>query len=189
MRLLLAVFVAALTLGTLEASAAAGKWKCLGGHYVCGPMKSAASATTKKKSYSYKKKSYKKKKYSKKTYKKKKSYKKVASKNRRSRRNRKSRGGRGTLYGKASYYWQPQAVASGGRFNPNAMTAAHKSLPFGTRVRVTNLRNGRSVIVRINDRGPYIKGRIIDLSRAAAGRIRMRGAGVVSVKVTVLGRS
>ena len=91
-----------------------------------------------------------------------------------------------TLSGLASYYWQPQRVASGGWFNPNALTAAHKSLPFGTRVRVTNLRNGRSVVVRINDRGPYIRGRIIDLSRRAAGIVGMRKSGVVPVRVQVL---
>ena len=90
------------------------------------------------------------------------------------------------LRGLASYYWQPQRVASGGWFNPNALTAAHKTLPFGTRVRVTNLRNGRSVVVRINDRGPYIRGRIIDLSKRAAGVIAMQGAGVVPVSVEVL---
>jgi rare lipoprotein A len=90
--------------------------------------------------------------------------------------------------GKASYYWEPQALASGGRFNPNAMTAAHKTLPFGTRVRVTNQSNGQSVEVVINDRGPYIAGRIIDLSKAAAHAINMQGAGVASVTVRVLGR-
>ena len=91
-----------------------------------------------------------------------------------------------SLSGLASYYWQPQRVASGGWFNPNALTAAHKTLPFGTRVRVTNLRNGRSVVVRINDRGPYIRGRIIDLSRRAATVVGMRKAGVVPVRVQVL---
>jgi rare lipoprotein A len=91
-------------------------------------------------------------------------------------------------HGKASYYWQPQAVASGGRFNPNAMTAAHKTLPFGTRVRVTRKSTGRSVVVIINDRGPYIKGRIIDLSRAAAKRLGMTAAGVTSVRVDIIGK-
>ena len=90
------------------------------------------------------------------------------------------------LKGLASYYWQPQRTAAGGWFNPNALTAAHRALPLGTRVRVTNLRNGRSVIVRINDRGPYIRGRIIDLSRRAATIIRMRKAGVVPVHVKIL---
>jgi rare lipoprotein A len=83
----------------------------------------------------------------------------------------------------ASYYWQGQMTASGARFNPNAMTAAHRSLPFGTKVRVTNKRNGKSVVVTINDRGPFIRGRIIDLSNAAAGVIGMRSAGVAPVVV------
>lgn len=85
--------------------------------------------------------------------------------------------------GVASYYWQPQRVATGGWFNPNAMTAAHKTLPFGTRVRVTHLASGRSVTVVINDRGPFVRGRIIDLSRAAAQSIGMAGSGVASVRV------
>ena len=90
--------------------------------------------------------------------------------------------------GVASYYWEPQALASGGRFNPNAMTAAHKTLPFGTRVRVTHLGNGNSVEVVINDRGPYVAGRIIDLSKRAAQNIGMTGSGVARVRVAVLGR-
>jgi rare lipoprotein A len=90
--------------------------------------------------------------------------------------------------GMASYYWQGQRVASGGWFNPNAMTAAHKTLPFGTRVRVTHAGNGRSVDVVINDRGPYVAGRIIDLSRAAASAIGMMGQGVARIRMTVLGR-
>lgn len=97
-------------------------------------------------------------------------------------------GGGGGSVGVASYYWQPQRLASGGWFNPNAMTAAHKTLPFGTRVRVTHLGNGRSVTVTINDRGPYIAGRIIDLSRAAASAINMTGQGVARIRMTVLGR-
>lgn len=92
-----------------------------------------------------------------------------------------------SMSGVASYYWQPQPVASGGRFNPNALTAAHKTLPFGTKVRVTHLGNGRSVTVTINDRGPYIRGRIIDLSRRAAGVIGMTGSGVARVSVAVVG--
>jgi rare lipoprotein A len=88
--------------------------------------------------------------------------------------------------GIASYYWQPQALASGGRFNPNELTAAHKTLPFGTRVRVTNLNNGRSVDVVINDRGPYVAGRVIDLSRRAAEVVGMTGAGLARVSVQTL---
>ena len=90
--------------------------------------------------------------------------------------------------GMASYYWQGQRVASGGWFNPNAMTAAHKTLPFGTRVRVTHAGSGRSVDVVINDRGPYVAGRIIDLSKAAASAIGMTSQGVARVKMMVLGR-
>jgi rare lipoprotein A (peptidoglycan hydrolase) len=92
------------------------------------------------------------------------------------------------MSGVASYYWEPQRLASGGWFDPNAMTAAHKTLPFGTRVRVTHLRNGRSVDVRINDRGPYVAGRVIDLSKAAAGAIGMTKEGTARIKLTVLGR-
>jgi rare lipoprotein A len=94
----------------------------------------------------------------------------------------------GGQHGVASFYWQPQRVAAGGWFNPNAMTAAHKTLPFGTRVRVTHQGNGRSVEVVINDRGPYIAGRIIDLSKAAASIIGMTGQGIARVAVEVLGR-
>ena len=88
----------------------------------------------------------------------------------------------------ASFYSNPQRVASGGWFNPNALTAAHRTLPFGTRVRVTHRGSGRSVDVTINDRGPYIAGRIIDLSRAAAGAIGLTAQGVAKVSVEVLGR-
>jgi rare lipoprotein A len=95
------------------------------------------------------------------------------------------------LVGVASYYggrFHGRLTASGVRFDMNRLTAAHRSLPFGTRVRVTHLGNGRSVDVRINDRGPFIGGRIIDLSRGAAGAIGMHHQGVARVKVTVIGR-
>ncbi|HUC46596.1 MAG TPA: septal ring lytic transglycosylase RlpA family protein [Hyphomicrobiaceae bacterium] len=95
---------------------------------------------------------------------------------------------RAGMQGMASYYWEPQALASGGRFNPNGLTAAHKTLPFGTRVRVTHLGNGRSVEVKINDRGPYVAGRIIDLSKAAASVIGMTAQGVAHVAVEILGK-
>lgn len=94
----------------------------------------------------------------------------------------------GGVTGIASYYWQDQRVATGARFNPEGMTAAHRTLPFGTRVRVTHLGNGRSVNVVINDRGPFIAGRIIDLARGAARVIGMTGQGLARVNVTVLGR-
>lgn len=87
---------------------------------------------------------------------------------------------------KASYYWQGQMTANGEQFNTNDFTAAHKSLPFNSRVRVTNLNNGKSTTVRINDRGPYISGRCLDLSRAAMEAIGGTGAGVVPVKYKVL---
>jgi rare lipoprotein A len=74
-------------------------------------------------------------------------------------------------------------TASGERFDKRAMTAAHRSFKMNTRVRVTNKRNGRSVIVRINDRGPFVRGRIIDVSEAAAEQLGMKKAGVVPVKV------
>lgn len=92
------------------------------------------------------------------------------------------------LTGLASFYWQPQMTASGEVFDPRQMTAAHKTLPFGTRVRVTDVRSGRSVVVRINDRGPYKPGRIIDLSQAAAQVIGMSNAGITPVRLDVLPR-
>lgn len=77
-------------------------------------------------------------------------------------------------------------TASGERYRESDYTAAHKKLPFGTRVLVENLRNGQRVIVRINDRGPYSRGRIIDLSGAAARAVRMIEAGVVPVRIIVV---
>ena len=90
--------------------------------------------------------------------------------------------------GIASYYWQGQRTASGAAFNPDGLTAAHRTLPFGTRVRVTHTGNGRSVDVVINDRGPFIGGRVIDLSRGAARVIGMTGSGLANVRMEVLGR-
>jgi rare lipoprotein A len=95
----------------------------------------------------------------------------------------------GFEHGMATYYGQEQQggpTASGERFDRHKLTAAHRTLPLGTWVRVTNTRNGRSVNVRINDRGPYGKGRIIDLSEAAARQLGMLDAGVVPVTVEVL---
>ena len=92
--------------------------------------------------------------------------------------------------GMASYYaakYHGRPTASGERFDNGKLTAAHRTLPFGTRVRVTNLANGRSVTVRVNDRGPFGQGRIIDLSRTAAERIDMVRAGVVRVRVEPVG--
>ncbi len=86
--------------------------------------------------------------------------------------------------GLASWYgpgFHGRKTASGEAFNAGALTAAHRSLPFGTRVRVVNKKNGRSVVVRINDRGPYAHGRVIDLSRAAARAIGIAGVTPVSL--------
>jgi hypothetical protein len=96
-----------------------------------------------------------------------------------------------SLMGQASWYgpyFHGRRSADGSRFNMHEMTAAHKSLPFGTLVRVTNTRNNRSCIVRITDRGPFIHGRIIDLSKAAAQEIGMLGSGVANVKIEVIGK-
>lgn len=90
------------------------------------------------------------------------------------------------LNGLASYYWQEQMTANGERFDRNGLTAAHRTLPFGTRVKVTNTVNGRTVVVRINDRGPFKPGRIIDLSKAAAAEIDMERVGIVPVTLEVL---
>ena len=87
------------------------------------------------------------------------------------------------LSGVASYYWQDQMTSSGERFDKRAMTAAHKTLPLGTKVRVTSAASGRSVIVRINDRGPFKGGRVIDLSEAAAEQLQMTSAGLAPVKI------
>lgn len=91
--------------------------------------------------------------------------------------------------GVASYYgpgFQGNKTANGERFDMHAMTAAHKTLPFNTKVRVKNLDNGKSVIVRINDRGPFKKGRIIDLSKGAAKKIGMLQTGTAHVKLEIL---
>ena len=85
--------------------------------------------------------------------------------------------------GKASFYSHGSRTASGARFNPGAMTAAHRTLPFGSRLRVTNLANQRSVLVTVNDRGPFIGGRILDLSAGAATVIGMRQSGVAQVHI------
>ena len=90
------------------------------------------------------------------------------------------------LNGIASYYWQGQMTASGERFNKRDMTAAHPSLPFGTKVRVLCANTGRDVVVRINDRGPFKPGRIIDLSEAAAEAIGMQGRGLTTVQLEVV---
>lgn len=88
--------------------------------------------------------------------------------------------------GLASYYhdrFQGQRTASGARYNMHAFSAAHRTLPLGSLVRVTNTRSGNSVVVRINDRGPHARGRVIDLSRAAAREIGLKGVAQVQLEV------
>jgi rare lipoprotein A len=94
-------------------------------------------------------------------------------------------------YGIASWYGHPfhgRLTANGEVYDMNKLTAAHKKLPFNTKVRVTNLKNGKAVIVRINDRGPFVEGRIIDLSQKAASMIEMVNAGISMVELSILGR-
>ena len=93
------------------------------------------------------------------------------------------------LSGYASWYggkFQGRLTANGERFDTNELTAAHKTLPFDTTVEVRHLGNGRTVTVRINDRGPFVAGRVIDLSRAAADALRMTAEGIAAVEITVL---
>lgn len=170
------IAVAAFTLAGITAAAmpANAAWKCEGAAYVCGH--SHKKAVYRKSSY----KSYHK--SSKSRYARKVSRKHYAQGSSRKRRYASGGGGGGM----ASYYWQGQRTASGARFNPDGLTAAHRSLPFGTRVRVTNQSNGQSVVVTINDRGPFVGGRVIDLSRGAARAINMTGAGVARVSLQVL---
>lgn len=88
--------------------------------------------------------------------------------------------------GMASFYSQGQQTANGENFDPHELTAAHPTLPFGTRLRVTNVATGRSVTVRVNDRGPYVPGRIVDVSHSAADALGMVGSGVAKVKLDVV---
>lgn len=92
----------------------------------------------------------------------------------------------GASVGVASFYTEGARTANGERLNPNALTAAHPSLPFGTRLRITSVASGRSVIVRVNDRGPFIKGRAVDVSYSAAKELGMTERGVAKVKMEVV---
>jgi rare lipoprotein A len=93
---------------------------------------------------------------------------------------------RTTSAGLASFYTEGTETASGERFNTHELTAAHPTLPFGTRLQVTNVATGRSVTVRVNDRGPFVKGRVVDVSYSAAQALGMVHAGVANVKVDVV---
>jgi rare lipoprotein A len=100
---------------------------------------------------------------------------------------RRHAGGTNTAsHGVASYYTEGTKTASGEKFNTLEMTAAHPTLPFGTKLRVTNLSSGRSVTVRVNDRGPYVQGRVVDVSYSAADALGMVGKGVAKVKLDVV---
>lgn len=83
--------------------------------------------------------------------------------------------------GSASWYALYSQTASGEQMDPSELTAAHRTLPFGTKLKVTNQKNGKTVVVRINDRGPFIKGRVIDLSKAAANRLGFVSSGVTNI--------
>lgn len=92
-------------------------------------------------------------------------------------------------YGEASFYaakFSGRKTASGEKYDPRRRTAAHRTLPFETRVKVTNMRNGRSVVVKINDRGPFVRGRVIDLSKRAAEDIGMVDAGTAKVRIEIV---
>ena len=91
-----------------------------------------------------------------------------------------------TTYGLASYYDEGTQTASGENFDPQALTAAHPNLPFGTKLRVTNVTTGKSVIVRVNDRGPFVSGRIVDVSHSAAAALGMIEQGTAKVTVDVV---
>jgi rare lipoprotein A len=100
--------------------------------------------------------------------------------------NKRSGGVPGEMYGIASFYTEGSQTASGEKFDGHKMTAAHPTLPFGTRVRITNVTNGRSVTVRINDRGPFVAGRVVDVSYSAAESLGMTERGIAKVKLDVL---
>jgi rare lipoprotein A len=89
-------------------------------------------------------------------------------------------------HGLASFYTEGTRTANGEKFNTLELTAAHPTLPFGTKLRVTNVASGRSVTVRVNDRGPYVPGRVVDVSYSAADALGMVGKGVAKVKLDVV---
>jgi len=91
-----------------------------------------------------------------------------------------------TSQGVASFYTEGQQTASGEKFDTHDLTAAHPTLPFGTRLRVTNVSTGRSVTVRVNDRGPYVPGRVVDVSHSAANALGMVQSGIAKVKLDVV---
>jgi rare lipoprotein A len=92
----------------------------------------------------------------------------------------------GSAFGVASFYSEGTKTANGEKFDPSELTAASPNLPFGTRLRVTNVSNGRSVVVRVNDRGPFVPGRVVDVSYSAAETLGMVGRGTAKVKLDVV---
>jgi rare lipoprotein A len=92
----------------------------------------------------------------------------------------------GTSQGLASYYTEGTKTANGETFNTAALTAAHPTLPFGTKLRVTNTNTGKSVVVRVNDRGPFVRGRVVDVSYSAAQALGMVNSGTANVKLDVV---
>lgn len=168
----------------MQAAGAEAAWQCTGPEATCAKAHAGVHKKTVKQA-------------SAKSYKaahvtKKKTHAKVASsKPAKVAKKSSGRSGGGSSYqsGVASWYggkFHGRQTASGEIYNQNALTAAHRSLPFGTKVRVTNAATGNSVVVRINDRGPFVGGRVIDLSRAAASELGIDGLG--RVKLAVLGK-
>jgi rare lipoprotein A len=100
--------------------------------------------------------------------------------------NKHAAGAQDALYGIASFYTEGSETASGEKLDGHKLTAAHRTLPFGTRVRVTNVANGRSVTLRINDRGPFVPGRVVDVSYSAAERLGITDRGIAKVKLDVV---
>jgi len=181
--------LAALTLGLVDARPASAAWECMGPAFACGSHASAKKIS--KQAYAGQSKKYASQK-SRKYANRQKARTNYADGSKAVRKARASSVASssysGGSSGIASYYSSGTRTASGARFNPGGMTAAHRTLPFGTRVLVTHAATGRSVTVTINDRGPFIKGRIIDLSRGAASALGITGAGLARVSVSVIGR-
>jgi rare lipoprotein A len=100
--------------------------------------------------------------------------------------NKPAAGAQFASFGLASFYAEGTRTASGEKFNPHELTAAHRTLPFGTRLRVTDVATGRSVTVRVNDRGPFVPGRVVDVSYSAAEALGMIGRGVAKVRLAVV---
>src|SRR5262245_9346699 len=186
MRKLVLVALAASTIGLVAAGPASAGWQCQGSEVACGSSaakKLSKHARTAHATKSQKYASHKSRKYA---SRKGRDYAEGRKAVRKSRVTETASYGGGST-GIASYYSSGTRTASGARFNPGGMTAAHRSLPFGTRVLVTSAATGRSVTVTINDRGPFVKGRIIDLSRGAAQALGITGAGLARVSVSVVG--